>query len=1067
MLPRKRRFTNPFRRNRSTRRDASTARWTAGPLEKRELLAADLGSLVSIEAAGFTGEEEFRLLVDQAEVARFTADEGLASQGQFQRFQYQSETSLAADQVRVEFLNDAYRPAENFDRNLRVNFVEIDGVRFQSEAANVFSTGTWRPEDGIVPGFREREVLHTNGYFQFAGPGVDGQTVIDVFIAGDEGDESFGLIVDDVEVQRWERVGGDRFARQFESFRFVSDDVLDDSAVGIRLLNDRYEPGVVDRNLTVDRIAINGVDFQAESLRVFSDATWQNGAIVPGFRTSERIHSGGTMQFGVDGAQPGTLALATSNITVNESAGTAQIEVLRSGGSDGVAGVEYAVLPGSAEPGRDFAATTGRLTFFDQQTRATIEVPILDDAVAEPTESFNITIDNPTIAPLLVPRTATITILDDDVELPNFENFASAQSASDLGLSFNGEAETVSGELQLTGQDNNTAGSSFFETPINLAGDASFRSSFAFRIDGGSGGADGLAFVIQNDPRGPAAVGDSGGGLGLDGIENAVAVEWDTYENPFDPSANHVSILQNTTDNALATAEAPLDLNSGSPVFAWVDYNGDSDVLAVYVSDQDVQPEIALLKTTVDLAAVVGPEAWFGLSAGTGGLTNRHRVLQWSLDLQTPPADPPVDVQGDVVAVDLVSGLTRPTAIEWLPGGEALIAQQNGVVRMLDADGNLIGDPLLDLRDIVNGTRDRGLLDIAVHPEFATNPYLYLLYTYDPPEVNDFAAGTLAGPDGRGNRAGRLTRVTLQTNGDQLGVVPDSEVVLLGTNSTWENFDGQSNSTFDFDVPPAGEDADGNYLRDFIPSDSESHTIGSLAFAPDGALFVSVGDGASYNRVDVRADRVQDIDSLSGKILRVDPISGRGLTDNPFYNGDPDANRSKVYQVGLRNPFRISVDDSMGQLYVGDVGWTRWEEINAGGPGANFGWPYYEGGNGESLVQDRYADTPEGQAFFAGSIPVDAPALALNHAADGINAIVVGDVYRGSAYGSRYSDGIFYNDLGQGIVRFASINAGGALVNPSTFATGANVVVAMREGPDGRLYYVDLDDGTVGRWELA
>ena len=104
---------------------------------------------------------------------------------------------------------------------------------------------------------------------------------------------------------------------------------------------------------------------------------------------------------------------------------------------------------------------------------------------------------------------------------------------------------------------------------------------------------------------------------------------------------------------------------------------------------------------------------------------------------------------------------------------------------------------------------------------------------------------------------------------------------------------------------------------------------------------MSNGDGASYNRVDPRASRVQDIDNLSGKILRINPINGKGLSDNPFYNGDADANRSKVYQLGLRNPFRITVDPDNGKVYTGDVGWTQWEEVNAGEAGSDFGCPFF------------------------------------------------------------------------------------------------------------------------------
>ena len=373
---------------------------------------------------------------------------------------------------------------------------------------------------------------------------------------------------------------------------------------------------------------------------------------------------------------------------------------------------------------------------------------------------------------------------------------------------------------------------------------------------------------------------------------------------------------------------------------------------------------------------------------------------------------------------------------------------------------------LLDFRDRVNGTRDRGLLDIAVHPDLATSPYLYLLYTYDPPEVNNQAAGSLAGADGNGNRAARMTRVTLDASTGYTSIIPDSEVVLLGTNSTWDNFNGFANSTFNFDEPAAGILPDGSNLQDFIATDSESHTVGSIEFGPDGALFVSIGDGTSYNRVDTRTLRVQDIDNLSGKILRVDPITGDGLSDNPFYNGDADANRSKVYQYGVRNPFRITVDDVTGQVYVGDVGWSAWEEINAAEAGANFGWPFYEGSSGANAQTRQYQDLPEAAGFYADNNATSS-ILALSHAADGINAIVLGDIYSGNQYPEEYQGDLFFNDLGQGIVRNISFDNDGNVAGVGTFTTGANVVVQMVQSPDGYLYYVDLDDGTVGRWEFV
>jgi glucose/arabinose dehydrogenase len=450
---------------------------------------------------------------------------------------------------------------------------------------------------------------------------------------------------------------------------------------------------------------------------------------------------------------------------------------------------------------------------------------------------------------------------------------------------------------------------------------------------------------------------------------------------------------------------------------------------------------------------VLGNQAYFGVSAATGGLVNEQRVLSWSVDSSAPTS---------IFAPEtVVAGLVQPTAIDWSNDGRNIyIAEKRGVVRVL-RDGQLRPLPLLDLSASVNDVGDRGLLDIAIHPDLADHPYIYLVYAYDPPEVMNHTG--LAGPDGRGNRAGRMSRFTLDPATNYTTVVPGSEVVMLGTNSTWDNFNGFVDSTINFTEPPAGILPNGENLQDFLAADSLSHTVGAVEFGPDGALYVSNGDGTSYNQVDARAVRVQDIDNLSGKILRLDPLTGEGLLDNPFFDGDPQSNRSKVFQYGFRNPFRFTID-STGKIYVGDVGWVTWEEVNQGAPGDNFGWPYFEGGNAGNLRTDEYQDLPEAQAFYASGQPVTAPLLALNHRTDLVNAIVMGDRYDGSVYSAKFQGDLFFYDLGQGIVRNISFNPDGSIASVDVFTQGMQIVVQIVTGPDGYLYFVQLDNGIVGRW---
>lgn len=414
---------------------------------------------------------------------------------------------------------------------------------------------------------------------------------------------------------------------------------------------------------------------------------------------------------------------------------------------------------------------------------------------------------------------------------------------------------------------------------------------------------------------------------------------------------------------------------------------------------------------------------------------------------------------GSFVIETFAAGLNAPTAFDWTPDGERMyVAQKDGVVRVVD-DGNLLPTPFIDISAQVNNVADRGLIGLAVHPDFETNPYIYLAFTYDPPET---AQGTgLAARDREGNRPSRLIRVTADASTDFTTAVPGSEVVLLGTNSTFANTSRpDGNSTDDLTIPPSGIRPDGTNIQDYLATDSQSHSIGAVRFGNDGSLFVSNGDGTSYNDVDPRAVRVQDLDNLSGKLLRIDPITGDGLASNPFFDGNPDSNRSKVYSYGYRNPFRFSINPNTGEPVVGDVGWTDWEEINSG-RGANFGWPYFEGGSRINLRRRGYENLPEAQAFYASGQPVQTSTFALDHA-EGAEAIVMGDVYQGDSFPEIYRGGTFFSDFGEGTVRYFKNTATGVQVN--TFVTGVPGIVQLSDGPDDNLYFADILTGQIAFW---
>ena len=799
---------------------------------------------------------------------------------------------------------------------------------------------------------------------------------------GQQGGEQFALEIDSRVVGVFTTTSKDQTFRYHPAAKFTA------KRVRVAFINDVRDSVIgIDNKLHVDYIEVDGVRFETEAPNVFSTGTWQEAdGIQPGFRGRQTLDAEGYLEFPIGVVEPGEVRLLNSVYSVSETGESIDILILRENGASGAVSVEYDTVDSTAIAGDDYEARSGIVNWLDGETGAkTVSIPILDDMEKEGNEQFSFTIDNLIgDAALLAPRTATITIDDDD--------------------SIFGDGDGLLGE--------------YFDN-IDLTGRFLFRTDATIDFDWGTG---------------PPAT-----GMG----NNTFSVRW---TGQVEPLYNELYTFRTLSDDGIRL---------------WVDdtliINQWNDHSATYHTGSIVLQAGLLYNIRVEFYENVG---------------NAVAQLAWSSPSQTLEvipqsqlyaADDPDPIPGQLVTEAILGGLTNPTSLDWSPDGTNLyVTEQRGLVRVV-RNGVRETAPFIDIRDIVNGVRDRGLLDIAIHPDFENTPYVYLLFTYDPPEVFDNTG--FAGPDGTGNRAGRLLRVTADANNDYKTAIPGSEVILLGSNSTWENFNAFANSTNDLSEPPAGINPDGTNLQDFIASDSESHTIGAIEFGINGNLFVSIGDGCSYNAVDPRAVRVQDIDNLSGKVLRIDPITGEGVPGNPFFvKGDPNANRSKVYQLGFRNPFRMSVDPLTGRLFIGDVGWTQWEEVNSGVPGANFGWPYFEGGSGVSLRTNGYQNLPEAQAFYASGEQVTPAIYALNHSQSGINAIILGGVYAGKTYPMEYHGDLFFNDLGQGIVRNVSFDTNGNINNLQTFSTGAQIVVHIQQGPDGNLYFIDLNDGQIGRW---
>ncbi|MFD2515318.1 PQQ-dependent sugar dehydrogenase [Pontibacter locisalis] len=297
-------------------------------------------------------------------------------------------------------------------------------------------------------------------------------------------------------------------------------------------------------------------------------------------------------------------------------------------------------------------------------------------------------------------------------------------------------------------------------------------------------------------------------------------------------------------------------------------------------------------------------------------------------------------------------------------GGTMYVWEKGGKVWLVK-NGQKLAEPLIDISEEVGNWGDHGLLGFALDPNFDSNGFIYLLYVVDRHHLLNYGTSSYSPTANEYSNAtiGRITRYKVRQDG--LSTDMASRKILLGENASTG-----------------------------IPILYVSHGVGSLVFGEDGSLLVSAGDGATANGKDtgwkpgdvtdnyveqglqdgilaevnnVGALRAQQVHSLNGKILRLDPATGNGLPSNPYYNSSNSrAAESRVWALGLRNPFRFTLRPGTGSatnpgaLYIGDVGWQDWEEINvATEPGLNFGWPLFEGLEPQRFYFNTGVPTPD------------------------------------------------------------------------------------------------------------
>ncbi len=342
------------------------------------------------------------------------------------------------------------------------------------------------------------------------------------------------------------------------------------------------------------------------------------------------------------------------------------------------------------------------------------------------------------------------------------------------------------------------------------------------------------------------------------------------------------------------------------------------------------------------------------------GTATETRSPAPSHDESSPPAWPP-----RFSLEKRWSGFENPVQVTFAPGepDRLFVVEQGGRIRVIEG-GSVRQEPFLDISGLVSAGGERGLLGLALDPDFATSGLFVVDYT---------------------DKSGDTIIATYRVTPDGTAADPATASIRLRIEQPFPNHNG-----------------------------------GQIAFGPDGYLYIGTGDGGGAGDPQGNA---QDPGSSLGKILRID-VRSRVLPygipdDNPFRNRE--GYRPEIWALGLRNPWRFSFDRSTGDLYIGDVGQKLWEEIDvspAGTPGgANFGWNLFEGTHpyppGASRARDpeRYVEPvveyghDVGRSVTGGFVYRGSRMPALR------GVYVYGDYVTGRIWALARIDGVWRNEL--------------------------------------------------------
>jgi len=389
-----------------------------------------------------------------------------------------------------------------------------------------------------------------------------------------------------------------------------------------------------------------------------------------------------------------------------------------------------------------------------------------------------------------------------------------------------------------------------------------------------------------------------------------------------------------------------------------------------------------------------------------------------------PPNPDPPDCSTGISTPRAFPSLSfaSPVAMKQAPndGSRWFVVEQGGRIRTFQNDpAATTAADFVDLRARVHMNGEAGLLGMAFHPDFATNGRVYVNFS-----------------ESVGGQVRSVTAEFTSMDGGQT-LEPASERDLLTV------------------VKPA-----------------ENHNGGNLAFGPDGFLYLGLGDGGGAGDPNGNA---QNLRALLGKMLRIDVdsrpggapygipggVNGNPFSANPLCNVDGTGiqNCPEVYALGFRNPWRWSFDSQSGELWVGDVGQSSFEEIDLVERNGNYGWDSREG---------AHCFEPMSGCATAGlTDPVAEYGRGLGFSVTG------GYVYRG-AQTTRISGRYVFGDFGGMIASLAPNGSGGFNVEQLVEqgctppeAQGALQISSFAEDLDGELFVIDYGRGEIRELEFT